>query len=65
MLTQAASGNVNLIFVTGSAKKGLYSLSNCMYLAIDNLTCEYGTYQPEIWSLYTPNIALFLDVILR
>ena len=44
-------------------KKESYSLSNCMYLAIYNLTCAW--YQPEIWSLCTPNIALSLNVILR
>ena len=45
-------------------EKGSYSLSNCMYLTIHNLTCCVWCL-PGIWYPYTPNIALFLDVTLR
>jgi len=47
--------------VTGSAKTGSCSLSDCMHLTIHCDTCEYG----EIWSPYTLNIVLFLGEILH
>ena len=49
-----------------SAKRGSYSLSNCMYFAIHNMTCVYVTILKFGHLNYTPpNIALFMVVMLR
>ena len=41
--TQTIMNNLHGKSVTGTAKRGSYSLSNCTYLAIHNFTYECGT----------------------